>query len=156
MNTVIRGLSNITMEISMGAKKIKLFSYLPFIIAAVIGFTGTKAAFNYFLNPEKIIEKKQSAVNEPIKLNTPSVLPLTTPTSTLATNLHLTAAEETKKPAKLPVLNGIAYFGKESYALINNQIAREGDIIDGTAIIKIYRNEVELKIGDKVVKLKND
>lgn len=43
------------------------------------------------------------------------------------------------------VLNGIFFSQEQGYALINNRIVKEGDIIDGATVEKITPNSAELK-----------
>ncbi|MDP2928094.1 MAG: hypothetical protein Q8N80_04790 [Candidatus Omnitrophota bacterium] len=52
---------------------------------------------------------------------------------------------EEKKPAELNfVLNGIFFSDNDGYALVNNQIVRENDYVDGAKVGLITTNTVEL------------
>ncbi len=55
-------------------------------------------------------------------------------------------------PASL-VLNGIFFSEDEGYALINNQIAKVGDVIDGATVKRINSDEVELESAGSTIKL---
>jgi len=51
------------------------------------------------------------------------------------------------------VLNGIFYSNNDGYALVNNQIIREGDLIDGVKVNKITEDIVELDNQGKIITL---
>lgn len=59
------------------------------------------------------------------------------------------------KPETAPdfILNGVFFSDNEGYALINNQIVRQGDIIGNAAVSKISEDAVELKAGTSTIKL---
>lgn len=68
-----------------------------------------------------------------------------------------TKIAEAPKPQEpvLPsfVLNGLFFSGNDGYALVNNQIVREGDVVDGAEVERIIDNAVELKCQGKEIKL---
>lgn len=49
------------------------------------------------------------------------------------------------QPAAAWVLNGVFFSGQEGYALINNQILKEGDSIEGAKVMRITLEGVELE-----------
>lgn len=51
------------------------------------------------------------------------------------------------------VLNGIFFSEDEGYALINNQIAKVGDVIEGARVLRISLDEVELESKGSTIKL---
>jgi type II secretory pathway component PulC len=51
------------------------------------------------------------------------------------------------------ILNGIFFSYNDSYALINNQIVRENDSVDGARVQKISTNSVELNQEGKIITL---
>jgi hypothetical protein len=53
------------------------------------------------------------------------------------------------------VLNGIFFSDNEGYALINNQITKEGDVVAGASVKKIGMSEVELEYKGSTIKLSN-
>lgn len=61
------------------------------------------------------------------------------------------AAENAAKPASPPllVLNGTFLSDGEEFAIINNQIVKTGDEIDGAAVKRIRANNVELEFDGK-------
>jgi type II secretory pathway component PulC len=49
------------------------------------------------------------------------------------------------------ILNGVFASESSSYALINNQVVREGDTISGVKVLRIYSNRVDLDaFGEKI------
>ena len=51
------------------------------------------------------------------------------------------------------VLNGIFFSDNDAYALINNQIVRENDLIDGAKIVKITVRNVEIDNAGQIITL---
>lgn len=51
------------------------------------------------------------------------------------------------------VLNGTFFSQDEGYALINNQIVKVGDVINGATVKRISLNEVELEANGQTIKL---
>ncbi|MFA6357252.1 MAG: hypothetical protein WCY09_01090 [Candidatus Omnitrophota bacterium] len=51
------------------------------------------------------------------------------------------------------VLNGIFFSDNSGYALVNNQIIRENDLIDGAKVQKITSNSVDLNLEGKITTL---
>lgn len=51
------------------------------------------------------------------------------------------------------ILNGIFFSKNEGYALINNQIVKEGDVIDDSTVKKIYSDRVELEKAGFIIML---
>jgi len=61
---------------------------------------------------------------------------------------------EINKPTEASfILNGIFFSDNNSYALINNQIVRENDSVDGAKVKTISLNTVELNRGGKTITL---
>jgi len=61
--------------------------------------------------------------------------------------------EEQKKPEVNFILNGIFFSDNDGYALVNNQITRENDSVDGAKVIKITPNSVELDNQGTIITL---
>jgi len=53
------------------------------------------------------------------------------------------------------ILNGVFFSEKKGYALINNEIFKEGDFVDGARINSISLDEVVLEIGGNSIRLVN-
>lgn len=76
------------------------------------------------------------------------------PKETSSSEIHFLIAPEAKKlPQDSLVLNGIFFSEGQSYALINNRILKEGDIIDGATVTRITLDTVELESQGSIIKL---
>lgn len=62
-------------------------------------------------------------------------------------------AEEIKPPKSNFILNGIFFSNNDGYALVNNQIVRENDYVDGAKVSSITSNTVELDNAGEVITL---
>ena len=62
-------------------------------------------------------------------------------------------SEELPKPEKKFILSGIFFSANGAYALVNNQIVRENDLVDGAKVGKITVNSVELNNEGKIITL---
>jgi hypothetical protein len=101
-----------------------------------------------------------------LKKNAPQPVsaPLTSIPSLPLKNLRLQPEEKKSAPPVQSVssgnpdspftLNGVFFSEGQGYALINNQIAKENDLIKGAKVVRIGLEEVELKIGDETITLK--
>ncbi|MFA6129679.1 MAG: hypothetical protein WC731_01670 [Candidatus Omnitrophota bacterium] len=119
-------------------KKPKLKTYLLyFLICAVILLLGS-----YIF---KITNRKVSSphVSEPPQ-TAPAQPPLAAP---------VLAPEEQPKPEKKFILNGIFFSDDNGYALVNNQIVKENDSVDGAKVEKITMDTVELNNEGLIVTL---
>jgi hypothetical protein len=64
---------------------------------------------------------------------------------------------ETEPPKETPpvlVLNGVFYSQDQAYALINNQIVKEGDVLDGAIVKRISLEVVEIERDGLILRLK--
>lgn len=71
-----------------------------------------------------------------------------------AESSSLAVSEPKKEPPVALVLNGVFSSGNEGYCLINNQIAKVGDVIDGAKVLRINPDNVELERDGVPIKLK--
>jgi len=117
-------------------KKIKPKFYLLYILMICLGLLVANLIFSFFSNPSKAI------------LPAPALPPINATTTPQVTAL---TAQEESPPAL--VLNGIFFSENKGYALINNQILKEGDTIEGATVVKINANAVDLKFKDFALKL---
>lgn len=53
----------------------------------------------------------------------------------------------------LLILNGIFFSGDEGYALLNNHIVKEGDVVNGAIVKRITVDEVEAEVDGQTLKL---
>lgn len=146
-------------------QKRSLFYPLIYVLMAVIGVYVANFIFDLFKatppKPMALAIGSQTTASRPVALSAQANL----------TAINLTAQEtaETEPPAlepqelrKLSVsaepefrLNGILYDAEAgSIAIINNQILREGDSIEGAKLVSILRDEIELEFEGKTINLK--
>lgn len=69
-----------------------------------------------------------------------------------ATPAAETAPSE-KPDAPSLILNGVFFSEGQGYALINNQILKENDLINRARVTRIGMEEVELQLGDETITL---
>jgi hypothetical protein len=128
---------------------------------ALLGALCAKLFFVYALplflkKPEKPRLASQ-AKREPLPIKTVA------PSSSLPQSNALVLPEIIKKvsqkadtslgPESGITLNGVFFSEDEGYALINNQITQEGDVVAGAKVMKITVDEVELEIDGRLVKI---
>ncbi len=124
-------------------KLLKLISF--YSIFSLIGVAACVFAFKTLLTHPAASKKIPAATkNKPVKQ-----VPL---------NLPMPFKEAPAYPSSLkigppPTLNGIFFSPNLCYALINNQIVKEGDTVEGAVVQKISEDEVELKNRTSVIKL---
>jgi type II secretory pathway component PulC len=139
--------------------KILLF----YVLIVGIGFFFGNVIFNFFtkhqqgktpvLTTANLADKSRPAQT---KQNSKSLqeLPKAEITSPSETTSGVSAKpKEQPKPAL--VLNGIFSSGEEGYALINNQIVKVGDVVDGAKVARIDLDGVQLEINGSTIKLNN-
>lgn len=62
-------------------------------------------------------------------------------------------ANTSKQPSPELKLNGVFFSQDQGYALINNRIVKEGDMLEGARVKQITLKEVELDFQGSVIKL---
>ncbi len=112
--------------------------YAAYFMVVVLGVAVARIIFSFSLK----------AVSSPAAAKEKTVL-----TSVLAPNPQAVippVVEEPKKIARYEkfVLNGIFYSEQDSYAIVNNQVVKEGDIINEAVVAKINENNVLMRTSD--------
>ena len=128
-------------------KKPKLKPYLFYFLIFIVGLFLSSLIF-------MVITRKiePPVISEPAKIRPISNKePETSQPLPDAAVANLT--EEEIKPEKNFILNGIFYSGNNGYALVNNQIIKENDSVDGAQVEKITANSVELNNEGKIITL---
>ncbi len=125
------------------AKKAKNLPII-YLISGVVAVTGIFMANILF-----------GVFTKPAQTNT-AVSALKAPVVTQGAVKQAVVLPQTKPPASLPslVLSGIFFSEDQGYALINNRIVKEGDLIDGAVLVRVSLNEVELKSQDSDTTIK--
>lgn len=133
--------------------------YLLYVLVVCLGLFIGNIIFGFLANSKKSlvghtkplpIAKKPEVTppQEPSKevLLKPLEAPLLEASPKVSTDIK-------KKPQESLVLNGVFFSQDEGYALINNRIVKEGDVVGGATVMRINLNEVELKTADSTIKL---
>lgn len=123
-------------KLEISQNKYRYFKFtLPFI--GILSIISLFFLFNS-LSPKKIgVRKMGSGKNRPYSPILSKVIP----------------ARTTRVKAGLS-LNGIVFSEEGSWAVINDRIVREGDIIGGAKLLNIEENSVELSLPHKKLILK--
>jgi hypothetical protein len=121
-------------EDKSGPKRYSYFLYLLLIVAA--GFLAANTVFNLLSGQVKNTAPAPLAVTAAPPADTAVVLTYTPPP---------------QPPAF--TLNGIFFSQEEGFALINNQIVKNGDEVDGAKVVRIGPDEVELEAAGLAIKL---
>lgn len=118
----------------------------PFLLYILILLAGISLSSLIFSLLGHKIKTAQVPKKAAIAIQQPVVLPPLPEKTSLA-------KEEQKAPEAAFVLNGIFFSDNDGYALINNQIVRENDSVDGAKVKKITANSVELNSQEKLITL---
>lgn len=121
-------------------RKPRFKTYLIYVSVICVGFFVAYIFFGLFTKPLK------TSTTVTVKSPAPppsSLLPPPAPPST-----------DIQKPAQPSLtLNGVFFSEDQGYALINNRIVKEGDLIDGVTVVRITLEEVDLNFQGQDIKL---
>lgn len=124
-------------KVANKANKHKPNIYLLYILIAVFGFLTA----DLFTKP---LLRNQ---------DTRMFRVLTKEASQPESNVPLPYYETAKEAKPSFILNGVFFSQEEGYALINNRIVKNGDLIDGAIVKGITSDEVELDSRGSTIKL---
>lgn len=142
----------------------KLKIYILYILVLSGGFIAAAVVF-MLSHPQShplvaITKQTNNYLSQLTKSLPKSALPLSVPAKESqqpAPSVPLVSPSDgAKGPVGTPhilVLNGVFFSDNEGYALINNQILREGDVINGMTVEHIALDGVELKSEGSIIKL---
>lgn len=121
--------------------------YLLFALVIGLGFLLANFVFHLFSQPAliKATSLKTPEVKEIAKVQPPSP-------ETSVSELSLPAQKQIDP--SIFTLNGVFFSENEGYAIINNQIVKTGDLIEGLKVARIDENEVELESEGSSIKLR--
>lgn len=120
---------------------------LGFFIANFIFELVTKPAFV----PEKIRPQQAAAA---AKQKEPAIAAAAA--APVVNEHRQLAVKITREPMGQLVLNGLFFSENKGYALINNQILKEGDEIDGAIVRRITLDGAELQTQTSTIQLSNN
>jgi type II secretory pathway component PulC len=125
----------------------------PFVIYLLIFITGLFLITFIFAAVNRKAEQPPSAADKPLKAA--QISDKKTETLPLSQPEPAAMPEEPVKPKKKFILSGIFFSDNDGYALVNNQIIRENDSIEGAKVKKITANSVELNNEGEIITLSN-
>jgi len=125
--------------------KLSLKLILVYALILLIGFFLSHIIFKLLIHKVEITQprKENTAIAQTQQVSLPVPAPVK-PTPLI---------EEQKKPEVNFILNGIFFSDNDGYALVNNQIIREADSVDGAKVIKITPDSVELDNQGTIITL---
>ncbi|MDD5565603.1 MAG: hypothetical protein PHG31_01760 [Candidatus Omnitrophica bacterium] len=139
---------------SFSTQKAKNKQIAVYIMLAIVGMFIAKKGFDYLFPPLPIVvpalETTQPLPAKPDAGQAPA-LPSPAPAVVVVENETIPQVE----PREQYVLNGIFSSGNDNYALVNNQIVRLGENVDGATVEKITVDSVELNTLEGQIILTN-
>lgn len=138
--------------------QIKTYTYLLYLLVVCLGIFVGNIFFSFLSRPKTIAvgaKQKQDYPGLP-KQVAPAPAPAATQEEAQEESLETEepiAEAVNKEPSEQLVLNGIFFSEDKGYALINNQIVKEGDVIAGSTVKRIGLDEVELEFEGSAIKL---
>lgn len=128
-------------------KKPKPKIYLVYVLTLCLGFFMANIFLKSFTKTFEVQTNKK----------TPDVKEVGSPaieTSEPITKTDVVVpSEPEKKPLPQFVLNGVFFSQDQGYALINNRIVKEGDVVEGALVLRITLEEVVLEHAGSTIKL---
>lgn len=126
--------------------KVKLKNYLGYILLVCVGIFITRIIFALFI--------PKTTLTKPLPAENITALPQQILAPASPAPLEKSVPEPlVKKTAPALTLNGVFFSENQGYALINNRIVKEGEIIAGAQVKEIGLDGVELEIQGESVKL---
>jgi hypothetical protein len=130
-------------------RKLKIYFLYAFIIS--LGLFLANQVFNYVTRSQTIAPGlKKTDIKKPAGQNNlpKETLEKSTPAAPIDNAENVNETENISF-----VLNGVFFSENNGYALINNQIIKQGDKISGATVKRIGTDNVELDLGGKIIKL---
>jgi hypothetical protein len=128
--------------------------YILYVIVACVGLAIGNIIFS-FLPHSKTPSLKQSKSTLAVKNDrltqvkeTPQVTQTTPMVATPSETAPMLPIDIKNKSQVSLVLNGVFFSKNEGYALINNRIVKEGDVLEDATVKRIKLDEVELEAED--------
>ena len=130
-------------------QKSKFKVYLIYALVACFGFFIANIFFGLFK-----LKTIQTQAPDTLVKNEPQTDTVQVPVEALPSKASTSPSEAIKEDIQEGlVLNGVFFSEDQGYALINNRIVKEGDIIGGLTVQRIDLDSVELESAGSVIKL---
>jgi hypothetical protein len=139
--------------------KPKFYTYLIYALVLCGGFFAANLLFKFIFPEGELTAKKatQPAAAAPLKISPKIVLeaeakPQETPP--LSSNENLLLPPETQEQTTpLFVVSGVFFSENQGFAIINDRVVKEGDVIEGATVERINADGVKLKYEGVVIEL---
>lgn len=128
--------------------KHKFKTYLLYVLAACAGFFAVNIFFVFLTHSEKISGANNDGSQVLAKEST-----LQNKAAAVAQQAASGGSPVKMSSKGLLILNGIFFSGDEGYALVNNHIVKEGDVVNGATVKRITADEVEAEVDGSILKL---
>ena len=141
-------------QVTTPAAKSKRKVYLLYVLIVSLGFAIANIFFNFVVKPpeSRVNLPAVKAGPAPVSLSLPSAKPSLPKDAAVAPQPD---QEKEEFQAEF-TLNGVFFSQDKGYALINNRIVEEGDLVEGSRVERITLEEVELKSPNgSAIKLRN-
>ena len=139
--------------------KHKFKTYLLYVLVATAGLFAVNIFFVFLTHSNKISGANNAGPSEVslVKAQEKLTLSKEIPPQNKA-NPPAQQAASSDPPVKMSskgllILNGIFFSGDEGYALVNNHIVKEGDVVNGATVKRITVDEVEAEVDGEILKL---
>lgn len=131
--------------------------YIFYFLIAIAGFFVANIIFGLLAHPKRFVAKNPQFEPQGIKPIEPSlsISKVKTQAASLRAPLKAPVEKVNEAPAESFILNGIFFSGEEVFALINNQIVKVGDVVEGAVVKQISLEGVELEAYGSLIKLRN-
>jgi type II secretory pathway component PulC len=133
--------------------------YFIYALVVCLGIFIANFAFTYLTSSKNksLISPKPHKIAKKENLSSPAQLTPTkaAPQSKPAPIKVKPASGSKRESTESLTLNGIFFSQNDGYALINNQIVKDGDTVDGAVVKKITADSVEVEYDGKTLKLYN-
>jgi len=126
----------------------KIINFKAILISCLIAAIGIFLAKSLF----EFISRPPAAVKQVVSV----VAPVSGAGQKAAPSVSAPQAAAQAQPAfsgSALTLNGVFYSGDEAYALLNNQITRVGDVVDGALVKRISLEGVELEKDGQLIQV---
>ena len=162
--------SPLQFKIHKGAKP-KFYTYLIYLLVLCGGFFAANLLFKFIFPDGQLAAKKamQPVVALPLKISPkiapkPEVKLQKQETSNVAPESPQEIPSSSKDNLLLPpetqerttplfVVSGVFFSENQGYAIINDRVVKQGDVIEGAMVERINADGVKLKYEDVVIEL---
>ena len=141
--------------------KPKFYIYLIYLLVLCGGFFAAHLLFKFIFPEGELTAKKETKPTVAVPLQTsptitpqPDIAPKSLPETPPSSNDNLLLPPETQeRTTPLFVVSGIFFSENQGFAIINDRVVKEGDLIEGAKVERISADGVKLKYEGVVIEL---